>query len=351
MSATADAVAQASASSPAKVILLGEHAVNRGGAALATAVGMRVRCTVRPRTDGAYVLRSGEHRTEFGAGDLEAFAAAVAGARAQDEPAAVARLADGDFFAPARAVLAALAGRLRLTGLDVEWTGGLPVGCGLGSGAAANSALAVAAATVAQQRLEPAEVAELAWLGDVLAHGGIASALDSSACAYGGVIEYSQAGGARAIAAPVELPLVIGDTRVSAFTGAVNAGVAARLAERPALWRVFDELAQLVEAARRALAAGDLPALGGLLQRNQLLLEELDVSNEPIRRLVDASLEAGALGAKLSGSGGGGIVIALCPPGASARVAAAIEAAGGRAWSLPAAAAGAHPEPERTHAP
>jgi mevalonate kinase len=351
VSAPAGAVAQASATAPAKVILLGEHAVNRGGRALATAVGMRVRCTVRRRTDGNFALRSGAQRAWIPHDELAAFAAAVEHARSRNDPAAVARLAEDDFFAPARAALGQLTTRLELNGLDIEWSGGPPVGCGLGSGAAANCALAVAAAHVAGRVLTAAEIAEVAWHGDVLAHGGIASALDSSACAHGGVIEYSVAAGARPIACPVELPLVIGDTGVSAFTGAVNAGVARRLAERPELWRVFEELAELVDAARDALAAGELPALGELLRRNQLLLEALGVSNEPIQRLVEASLQAGALGAKLSGSGGGGIVIALAPPGASARVAAAIEAVGGRAWSLPAATAGAHPEPERTHTP
>jgi mevalonate kinase len=320
---------------------LGEHAVNRGGRALATALDLRVRCAVRPRADGRVRLAVGTHAAETSLRELRAFAARVEAADGD-----VARLAE-DFLAPARFVLPALLDRLGLDGLDASWSDGLPVGAGLGSGAAAHCALAVAAARAAGRTLDPAEVAALAWRGDVLAHGGIASALDASACAYGGVIAYSVEGGAEPVSCPVALPLVVADTGIVASTGAVNAGVRERLAARPGLHRLFDDLALLVDAAREALASGDLPALGRLMHLDQLVLEKLGVSTPEIERLVDAALGAGAHGAKLSGSGGGGIVVALVPPDRVAAVTAAMTAAGGRAHAASAAAAGARPEPDQ----
>jgi len=329
----------AAASAPAKVVLLGEHAVNRGGRALATALDLRVRCSVRPRADGRVRLEAGGHVMEASLAELRAFAARVDAAEGN-----VAGLAE-DFLAPARFVVPALLERIGLDGMEATWSDGLPVGAGLGSGAAAHCALAVAAARAAGRSLDPAEVAALAWRGDVLAHGGIASALDASACAYGGVIAYAVEGGAAPVACPVALPLVVADTGVVASTGAVNAGVRERLAERPGLHRLFDDLALLVEAAEGALAAGDLPALGRLMHLDQLVLEKLGVSTPEIERLVDAALAAGAHGAKLSGSGGGGIVVALAPPDRVAAVDAAMRAAGARTHSGSAAAPGAREEP------
>jgi mevalonate kinase len=90
----------------------------------------------------------------------------------------------------------------------------------------------------------------------------------------------------------------------------------------------------------------DLPSLGRLMNVNQSLLESLGVSCPEIDRLVDAALEAGALGAKLSGSGGGGIVIALAEPGRLADVAAAMDAAGGRSMVVGTAVEGVRLETE-----
>ncbi len=68
---------------------------------------------------------------------------------------------------------------------------------------------------------------------------------------------------------------------------------------------------------------------------NQLILEKIGVSSPELDLLIDAALEAGAWGAKLSGSGGGGIMIALAPPEAQHAVAQAITAAGGQALTPP----------------
>jgi len=335
-------LARSVASAPAKVVLLGEHAVNRGGRALATALGVRVRCAVRLRGDGRVRLAAPGHEAQASVDELRAFAAELDAARD-----ALAPLGEHDFLAPARYVLPALLERIGAAGLEATWVDGLPVGAGLGSGAAAHCALAVAAAQAAGRPLAPAEVAALAWRGDVLAHGGIASALDASACAYGGVIAYEVEAGARPVPCPVALPLVVADTGGVASTGEVNAGVRERLAARPGLHRLFDDLALLVEAAEGALAAGDLPALGRLMHLDQLVLEKLGVSTPAIERLVDAALAAGAHGAKLSGSGGGGIVVALAPPERLPAVTAAMAEAGGRTLAASAAAPGARSEPDQ----
>jgi mevalonate kinase len=76
------------------------------------------------------------------------------------------------------------------------------------------------------------------------------------------------------------------------------------------------------------LARGDIPALGPLLDENHALLQQIGVSSDDLDRLVVAARGAGALGAKLSGAGWGGVMIALVTPATHDRVAAALLTAG-----------------------
>ena len=332
------------ASAPAKVILFGEHAVNRHQAALATAVPLRVTCRAYVRSDHRYSFGAGE-RVEAGDRDrLLGYKAHIDALRAAEAFDQIRLEARRDFFAPARYVLAHVVERVGGPGLDVEWQSELPVGSGLGSGAAATSALVLAALCAAGNQISPAEVAFLAWQGDVIAHGGVASGLDSGASALGGLTRYTLEGGPTPLAWAADLLLVIGDTRVQANTAEVNTRVRRGLAEHPARAHLFAEIGLLVRYAEAAIAAGELHELGRLMNLNHLVLEKLEVSCPELQRLVEAALEAGALGAKLSGSGGGGIMVALVEPTNEAKVAAAIEAAGGRALRVRAGAPGARIE-------
>ena len=343
----------ATASAPAKAILLGEHGVNRRVTALATALELRLYCRVALREDGVVALRSGgaEHREP--AASVQAHRARMERLRAGGDHAGMRNAARGDFFAATRFVLGALSERLGVEGLSAEWHGALPVGRGLGSGAAASCAMIVAAAHAAGTSLAPEEIAGLAWGGDLVAHGGTASALDASASAYGGVIAYDLDRGGRPLAAGAALPLVVADTGVDADTGTVNAGVRGRLAARPELGRVFDAMATLTSAAQDALRQSDHSTLGRLMSENQRLLAALGVSCPELDRLIAAALGAGAYGAKLSGSGGGGIVVAVAAPGDVHAVAAAMAGAGGQILVAgPAAGApGARIEPSQSFTP
>jgi mevalonate kinase len=106
----------------------------------------------------------------------------------------------------------------------------------------------------------------------------------------------------------------------------------------------FHEIGLLSRHAETAIQQGDWPELGRLMNLNQLILERIGVSSPELERLNDTALEAGALGAKLAGSGGGGIMIALVTPESAAHVAAAIRTAGGTPISAACAVPGAHVE-------
>ena len=96
----------------------------------------------------------------------------------------------------------------------------------------------------------------------------------------------------------------------------------------------------VVQAATEALETGDMPAIGHLMNIHQLFQEKMGTSIVENETLIEAALDAGALGAKISGSGGGGVIIALVEPSEQAAVAAAIDEAGGRSYVVTSGAEG-----------
>ncbi|WP_455367589.1 mevalonate kinase [[Eubacterium] cellulosolvens] len=315
-------------SSPGKVILFGEHGVNRQQPAIAAAVDLRLLCHISVREDGMYRFCSKTREETYDLKDLRTFKREVDLLResnAFDEIRERAR----DFFAPTRYVLAYVLERAQCPGLDVEWRSSLPLGAGLGSGAAASTSMALAVMKSSGYHPKPDELAFLAWQGDYIAHGGVASSLDSSTCAYGRLIHYTVADGAKPFPFDISLPLVIGDTRVQKNTAAVNTHVRTWLDAHPERMHLFRDMGFLAREAGKALEARDFPTLGRFINLNQLILEKLGTSCPEIDNLIEASMGAGALGAKISGSGGGGVIIALTEPGRQAEVAKAIERVGG----------------------
>jgi mevalonate kinase len=174
-------------------------------------------------------------------------------------------------------------------------------------------------------------MAWLAWQGDVVAHAGLGTGLDTGASVLGGVVRYRLADGPCRVQTAAPLPLVIGDTLLRASSAASNTETRDWLAAHPMRTHLFEEMGMLVDQAQAALESGDLAALGHRMNLCQLIKEKLGMSVPRIEALVEAALAAGALGAKISGKGGGGIIVALTRAGQEPEVARAIEAAGGRA--------------------
>ena len=329
-------------SAPAKIILFGEHGVNRQQPALATAVDLRTYCRVARRDDGRYSLTAGARREEGDLARLAAFKAAIDGLRAATALDAIREQAR-DFFAPGRYVLAHVAARTG-AGFDVAWRSDLPIGSGLGSGAAANTSMVLGALTATNVTPGKEEIVQLAWQGDIIAHGGVASSLDSSTSTYGGLLRYTTAHGAEVLPFSAHLPIVIGDTQVQHNTAALNTHVRRWLEERPVRMRLFGDMGWVVGQATAALQTGDLATLGHLMSIHQLFQEKMGTSIPQAEQLIEAALAAGSLGAKISGSGGGGIIIALAQPEMQAAVAAAIQQAGGQWFIVTSGADGARVE-------
>ena len=131
-----------------------------------------------------------------------------------------------------------------------------------------------------------------------------------------------------------KIPLVIGRSGVESLTAATVARVRENWKRNKPLYeRIFDEIDGLAMAGVKAVETNDLETLGDLMNVNQGLLNALQVSSWEIEELVEIARRNGALGAKLTGGGGGGSMIALCPQD-SGRVVKAMQEAGYQAMEV-----------------
>jgi mevalonate kinase len=284
-----------------KVLLLGEHVVVYGAPALAAGIDRGARAE-------AERLPAGEpSRLRVGA---ELVAASSDDDRAR---AFAALLADGDPLPP----------------LAVSAESDLPPGAGLGSSAAIGVAIARAALAAAGRPAEDADVIARATAWERIFHGN-PSGVDVTAAAVAGCFRFTKAEGVRPLAPARDLILCIGLTGVATSTRDMVEGLARLRARKPELVdRSIAGVTALVENAALAIVDGDLPAVGKLMDLNQMILAGLMLSTEAIEALCAAARGAGALGAKLTGKGGGGSVLALAETTARADdVLAAWRAAG-----------------------
>lgn len=265
-----------------KAVLLGEHAVVYGMPAIAAGLSLGAMAVAEP--SAAFAIRVAELTGRAGDGS--------------ELIAALERAAEVLGAGPQR----------------VEVDVSLPLGSGLGGSAAIGVAVA-RALLAAQGEAETAErvlAAANAW--EQVFHGN-PSGVDAAAAYRGGCIEFTKATGAQPLFVAVPLRLAICLAGPPASTKQMVDGVR-RLGERrpELLAKSLSGIESLVKNAKLCIEAGDLQGLGQLMNYNQMLLSGLFLSTPEIERACAVAREAGALGAKLTGAGGGGAVIALCEP-------------------------------------
>lgn len=204
---------------------------------------------------------------------------------------------------------------LSLDNLAIDVGFDIPIGAGLGSSAALAVALARGAADLCgltgderQGRIESAVAAS-----EAVFHGK-ASGIDQQAAYGGGFFRFQRRADGplvEAIAAPPHR-WYIAPVAPSASTADMVAGVADRRRESPTEFAsYFDAIAEVTDAGQTALGRGDWQRLGQLMDRNQALLQSIGVSTPVLDKACEAARSAGALGAKLTGAGGGGCIVAL----------------------------------------
>ncbi len=210
---------------------------------------------------------------------------------------------------------AALLGSLNSHPVAVHAKTDVPPGLGLGASAALG--VAVARAVIAANAPQPSpelrrRVTAAAQAWETVFHGR-PSGIDVAAATLGGCFQFTTEQGPKPIHLAAPLPIAVGIAGPPMSTKTMVDGLAQLRQQKPDLvCRSIEGIHSLVNNARLALEAGDLPSLGRMLDLNQMLLAGLFLSSEGIERACAIARSAGALGAKLTGKGGGGCVIALC---------------------------------------
>ncbi|MCL7453674.1 MAG: mevalonate kinase [Anaerolineae bacterium] len=288
------------ASAPGKVILFGEHAVVYGQPAIAIPVRevqAQVRIEPGPAEQGTLVVVQ-DLRRRF-----------LLREAADDDPLArIVRLAlrsvrhEGD------------------PDLTLTITSTIPIARGMGSGAAVSTAIVRALAKHFEFWLPSRAVSELVYQTEVLYHG-TPSGIDNTVVAFEKPVFFVKGEGWEFFWVDKPFLLAIADTGIESSTKQVVADLRRRYEADVDRYQVlFGHVGEIASRARLAIEQGDHAALGGLMDENQELLQEMGVSCPELDRMVLAAREGGALGAKLSGAGRGGNMIALVTEEAQGRV-------------------------------
>ncbi|GMW06656.1 MAG: hydroxymethylglutaryl-CoA reductase, degradative [Gammaproteobacteria bacterium] len=295
-----------------KVILLGEHAVVYGRHAIAVPLPLTTRAVVTDAGHGVELLIP-----RWG---VEYQLAKPADQRRSFEKAA-----------------GAILDRLGLTRRDlrIEVFPDVPRGMGLGGSAAIAVAIIRALDRHFHLQLTDSQVNELALLSEEIAHGQ-PSGIDNTLATFGRPLVFRR--GTPPLVEPLNitapLHLVVGMTHSEGLTAKTVGHVREARERNPRLYeKIFDDIDALVLQGVAAVQDSDTATLGELMNVCQGLLNALQVSTPELERLIGIARGAGAVGAKLTGGGGGGAMIALCD-GDSTPVQSAIERQGYRAIAV-----------------
>ncbi len=263
-----------------KTVLLGEHAVVYGMPAIAA--GISLGATARAEAASKGSIRIAEQRASFGD--------------------------DSDLSRALEQTCQALGVGPHRLEVDVN----LPLGSGLGGSAAIGVAVTRALLAASGEAETERRVLEGAAAWERVFHGN-PSGVDAAAAYAGGCIWFTKAGGPEPMFVGAAMHLAVCLAGPPASTKEMVENVRLLGERRPdLLGKSLAGIESLVKNGRLCIEAGDLQGLGQLMNLNQMLLSGLFLSTPEIERACAVAREAGALGAKLTGAGGGGAVIALC---------------------------------------
>lgn len=297
------------ASAPGKIILFGEHAVVYGRPALAVPVTeVQATTTVWPGAGPGVWIEAPDINLR----------------------------SDLSRLSPEHPLAAAINGVFSSLGvtahppLAIHINSTIPVASGLGSGAAVSVAVIRALSEFLGQPLTNERVSALAYEVEKL-HHGTPSGIDNTVITYARPVYFVKGRPIETFRVGAPFTLVIADTGIPAPTKESVGDVRKLWEADKGKWeKVFDEIGGIAKTAREKIVNGTWKELGLLMDANHALLQELAVSSPELDRLVEAGRRSGALGAKMSGGGRGGNMIALVEKENAPAVAEALKSAGAK---------------------
>ncbi|MEM7446966.1 MAG: mevalonate kinase [Myxococcota bacterium] len=301
-----------------KVILLGEHGVVYGHPAIAMSIDRGVRATAALATQDLLTVEPWQVAITPRLLDEGSTDSTSAEDAAQTEPQSL--------LASALAhVLASYPEDRPSVHLHAEVS--LPAGAGLGCSAALGVAIIRAIDACIGVARSDVQVAQAALVWEKVFHGN-PSGIDHQMSARGGIGVFQRAQGFEEVSSRRPITLVVAHSEETSSTKAMVAHVARlRTREPQSVDKTFEAIAALVRNGRLAIESNDWSTLGTLMDLNQALLNSLMLSTSRLEEMCLAARDSGAYGAKLTGAGGGGCMVALVEPNDAPRVLAALEPA------------------------
>jgi mevalonate kinase len=293
---------KAIAEAPSKAIITGEHFVVHGAWALAAALPRKVRVVV---SESAGLKVISDKFPSAGAPGLR----------------------------PIKGVVEAMAREFSFNPrLTVSIRSQIPEEAGLGSSASTVVAVASAVARFRSLDLRTSDIIRFSMVGEREVHGR-PSGIDAAVCAIGGVILFRPGTSPKKVPFKGRRSLIVALSGKKRSTKRQIRRVAVVKETFPSLFGGLTEAASEVSLmAAERLAEGDMKGLGRLLSFNHAVLSTLGVSNQPLDRLVDLALSLGAYGAKLTGAGGGGSVVAVAQEGKEKSIVSGLKGRGFEAF-------------------
>jgi mevalonate kinase len=299
-----------SASAPGKIILFGEHSVVYGQPAIAVPITqVRAKATVSPNIPGkpgVVLINAPDVGIETSLAELPS-----------DDPIGVA----------VRGVMSVL-GVKSLPSCTLKVTSTIPVAAGLGSGAAVSVAIIRSMAGFLGQPLSDETVSSLAFEVEKI-HHGTPSGIDNTVVTYARPVYFIKDQRVETFQIAKSFTIIIADTGLSSPTKTTVDEVRAVWQANPKKYEhLFAAIGDIVKSARQFIEGGNPEGLGRLMDENHALLREIGVSSPELEQLVLSAKDAGALGAKLSGGGRGGNMIALVPMALATQISSAMRSSG-----------------------
>ncbi len=271
-----------------KVILFNEHFVVYNVPAIASAIGMKTSVSIEP----AEKLILIDDRKETPGYKKE---------KLEQQKESLKRIMD--------------AADIENRDIKIALGGDLIASSGIGASAASCVAIARALSEYFNLDFSDNRINDLAYEGEKGYHG-TPSGIDNTVATYGGLVWFkkSKPNIIERLNIQSHVEIVITNTGIVADTSRVVAGVRERKNRNPEKYkRIFNNAEKLVYDAREALKKFDLKKVGELMNENHKLLQEIGVSCKELDFLVDLARDNGAYGAKLTGGGAGGNMVALTP--------------------------------------
>jgi mevalonate kinase len=218
-------------------------------------------------------------------------------------------------------------------GFYIDVNSEIPIGAGLSTSAALSVGFIKSLNQALSLGFSNGEIAELAYLGENHDLGIQCGRLDQYTEAFGGIVFIHTDENPHVEHLDVhKMPVVVGDSMEERKASSILNRVKNQISEKdPRTLKAFEVIEYCVYQARDAIIKGDYAKLGELMNLQQEQEAILNADTKKILKLCSAAKDAGALGAKQMGAGGGGCIVAIAP-GRQKEVAQAIDNAGGRAW-------------------